>query len=135
MSKMPAVRSGDIAYNGALPPFAINSGLLDLVAAVSEQNGFYFPVAMEVVEIRSRVRTACGTGPGTAEVGKVGDADFFGTQAHATTDAAGTEVVWTLLNTLIEAGDVLYFSGDGGATTDGDCDVTVIVRPVSNPTA
>lgn len=117
----------------ALVPFAINSGLLDLVTAVTEQNAFYFHVPMEVVEIRSRVRTACGTAAGTAQVGKVGDADFFGLQAHDTTDAAGTEFTWTLLNTLIEAGDVLYFNADGGATTTGDCDVTVVVRPVANP--
>lgn len=135
MPQSQVARPQDIQQTagGSLVPFAINSGLLDLVTAVPEQNAFYFHTPMEIVEIRSRVRTACGTAAGTASVGKVGTSGHFGSQAHDTTDAAGTEFTWTLTNTLIEAGDVLYFEGDGGASTTGDCDVTVVVRPVANP--
>lgn len=133
MSKMQAVRASEVQYDGVVPPFIHGSGLLDLVTAVTEQGALYFPDAMEIVSIRSRVRVACGTAAGTAQVGTPATPTYFGTQAHATTDAAGTEFIWTLSQTLIPAGTVLVFSADGGATTTGSCDVTVLCRPVANP--
>jgi hypothetical protein len=120
-------------YDGVVTPFLKGSGLLDLVTAVTDQGALFFPVAMEIISIRSRVRVACGTASGTAEVGTPADPDYFGTQAHATTDAAGTEIEWTIINSLIPAGTVLAFSANGGATSTGSCDVTVVCRPVADP--
>lgn len=135
MAKTQVARTQDIQQTagGALAPFAIASGLLDLVTEVTEQGAMFFHVPMEIVEIRSRVRVAAGTAAGTARFGIVGTVDHFGTQAHDTTDAAGTEFTWTLTNTLIPAGSVCLFTADGGATGTGSCDVTVVVRPVQNP--
>lgn len=131
---MPAsseARSDKIAPSKAGVTMIHGSGLLDLVAAVTEQGALYVPFDATIVSIRSRVRTACGTGPGVAKVGKQGDDDFFGLQSHATTDVAGTEFEWTLINTDVAAGDVIIFSGDGGATGTGDCDVTILLAPRS----
>lgn len=129
---MPAskqVRSTEIAWAGSIP-LVINSEKLDLVNAVTEQGAFYCPVAMTIKSVRSRVRTACGTAAGLAQLkGVVKGATAYAEQSHATTDAAGTEKEWTITDANVPAGEVLFFAGDGGATTTGDCDVTVVLVP------
>lgn len=131
MSSSPEVRSDKILVSQGGQPIVHGSGLLDLVTAVSEQAGLYVPFDATIVSIRSRVRVACGTAAGDALLGSVknADADYFGVQAHDTTDAAGTEFEWTIINADVDAGDVIYFSGDGGATSTGSCDVTVTLSP------
>jgi len=125
-----AALPGISGLSGDQPVFMLNSGLLDLVDAVTFQNGVYFPFAAKIVAIRSRVRVAPGTGAGTATVGIVSDTDKFGTQAHAIAAAAGTQYTWEILNSgLIVAGDVVGFAGDGGSTTNGSCDVAVFWIP------
>lgn len=130
--KSPVARASEVQYDGAFCPMPVVSGLLNLTTAVTDQGAVFFPVAMEIESITSRVRVACGTAAGIAEVGTPADPDYFGTQAHATTDAAGTILYWTVINALIPAGEVLTFSSDGGATTTGSCDVVVVVRPVTS---
>lgn len=130
MAKAMVAKASEVQYDGAFCPIPVGSGLLDLTSAVADQGALFFPVAMEIESITSRVRVACGTASGTAEVGTPADPDFFGTQAHATTDAAGTVLYWTVINSVIPAETVLTFSGDGGATTTGSCDVVCVVRPV-----
>lgn len=104
-------------------------GKLDLVSQVTEQGAILVPFRARVLDIRSRVRTQCGTGSGIASVGKVGSAAYFTTLTHTTAMAAGVIVVGTLAEAIIAANDVVYASGDGGATTNGDCDVWMAYTP------
>lgn len=130
MAKSPAVRSSEVQYDGAGMLLVISSGKLDLVNAVAEQGAFLVPFDAEIVEVRSRVRTACGTAAGLAELkGVEAGATVYASKSHATTDAAGTDLVWTTAVSFVPKGEVLYFAGDGGATATGDCDVTVILKP------
>lgn len=132
MAKSTEARSSAIEYDGAGIQIK-SSGLLDLVDAVTEQGGFLVPFAATIKEIRSRVRVACGTGPGVASlkgVEKGGTA--YASQSHATTDTAGTDFLWTITDAVIPAGEVLYFAGDGGATSTGSVDVTVVLIPANS---
>lgn len=127
LRKIPGMSAG---YNLDRAPMLVHSGKLDLVDAVAEQGAVYIPFDATIVAIRSRVRTACGTGPGTASLmGVVKGVTAYAAQAHATTDDAGTELDWTIDTADVAEGEVLYFAGDGGATTTGDCDVTVVLIP------
>lgn len=129
MAKGPQVKSSRVEYDGQAMVVHF-SGKLDLVNAVTEQAGFLVPFAATIVSIKSRVRTACGTASGTASVkGVEKGATAYASQAHATTDAAGTDLDWTISTADVPAGEVLYFAGDGGATTTGDCDVTIVLVP------
>lgn len=130
MSKSPEVRSDAIEVSLGGQPLCKSSGKLDLVSAVAEQAGFLVPFAAEIVSVRSRVRTACGTAAGTASLkGVKKGATAYASQAHDTTDAAGTDFEWTVGTTAVPKGEVLYWAGDGGATSTGDCDCVVTLRP------
>lgn len=129
MPKLTEARSSAMEYDGAAI-IIHNSGVLNLVDPVAEQAGFLVPFAATIKEVRSRVRVACGTGPGLAQlkgVEKGGTA--YAEQSHAITDAAGTDLVWPIADAVVPAGEVLYFAGDGGATGTGSCDVTVVLVP------
>ena len=125
MSAASEVRSDKIQVSKGGQPIIHNSGLLDLVTAVTEQNAILVPFDATIVSVKSRVRTACGTAAGLAAVEGVEKGSAYASQSHDTTDAAGTEFEWTLTDAVVPAGEVLYFTGDGGATTTGDVDVTV----------
>jgi len=114
------------------PLFVLNSGLLDLVNTVSAQAPFYWPFKAVVLGVYSRVRTQLGTGAGVAAFGILGSLTKFASQSVPISAVAGTEHVWTLAsaaNLIINPGDVSVFSGDGGATSTGDVDVTAFVQP------
>lgn len=129
MARSPAVRSNEVQWSGA-GILVINSGKLDLVSAVTEQNGFLVPFDATILSITSRVRTACGTAAGVASVkGVEAGGTAYGSQSHDTTDAAGTDFAWTVSVSAVPKGEVLFFAGDGGATGTGDCDVTVVLAP------
>lgn len=129
MPGLTEARSSKVEWDGA-GIIIKNSGKLDLINAVAEQNGFLVPFAAEIVSVRSRVRTACGTAAGLAQLkGVEKGATAYAEQSHATTDAAGTDIEWTITDANVPAGEVLYFAGDGGATGTGDVDVTVVLRP------
>ena len=129
MAKLGEGRSSAIEWDGA-GIIIHNSGVLDLVNAVTEQGGFLVPFAATLKAVRSRVRVACGTAAGTASVkGVEKGATAYASQAHDTTDAAGTDFDWTITDAVIPAGEVLYFAGDGGATSTGSCDVTFVLVP------
>lgn len=131
MPKLTEGRSSAIEYDGAAIIVHF-SGKLDLVSAVTEQAGFFVPFPCTIKEVRSRVRTACGTAAGTAQLkGVEAGATVYAEQAHATTDTAGTEFNWDIDVADVPAGEVLYFAGDGGATATGNCDVTVVLVPAS----
>lgn len=124
---------GAAALRGDTPLIIIPSGLLDLVNAVAHQAAFYFPFDATILSIKGKIRAAPGTGPGIAKVGTVADDDKFAAFT-VTTDTnvhdTGTEVTFTILNSgTINAGDVLTFSGDGGATSTGGIDITVVAVP------
>lgn len=130
MGTSHAVRSNEVQWNGVMP-MVKHSGVLDLVTAVTEQGAFFVPVGMKIKEIKSRVRAACGTAAGVAGLYGVAAAANYATQSHATTDAAGTIKTWTITTEDVPAGEVLYFTGDGGATSTGSVDVTVVLVPAN----
>jgi hypothetical protein len=111
------------------PLFVEKSGLLDLVNVVARQGDIYFPMPAKIIGIYSRVRTQLGTAAGIAALGIIGSLTKFGTQSHAISAVAGTTFIWTIADANINAGDVVTFSGDGGATTTGDIDVTYFWQP------
>jgi hypothetical protein len=124
-----AARSNEIVWAGS-GIVIHNSEKLDLINAVTEQGAIYVPVGMTIKSVRSRVRTACGTAAGLAQLkGIVKGGTAYAQQSHATTDVAGTTFEWVLTDAVVPAGEVLFFAGDGGATTTGDCDVIVVLVP------
>lgn len=112
------------------PLFMEKSGLLDLVAVVAKQGEIYFPFPAKIIAVYSRVRTQLQTGAGVASLGIIGTLTKFGSQSHPISAVAGTEYVWTITNSgEVAAGDVVTWSGDGGATTAGDIDGTFFWQP------
>lgn len=127
MRNVPAYANGDQAADQ--PPYFIFSGSLDLVTAVADQGGFFFPMAAKVLAVKIRVRVAPGTAAANVYVGTTADNDRFSATEVATADTAGTVLTATILEDDIAANSVLVFGADGGATATGTVDVTVIWTP------
>lgn len=124
MGNMPGFAN---APQGAIPYF-IQSGLLDLVAAVANQAAYVFPVNATILSIRWRVRVAVDA-TSVARVGDTTTAARFASTTILTTDVAGSVIAATILDASPAAGDALVFGGDGGATAAGSVDGTVIWTP------
>lgn len=144
MPKLPSTRASDVLPDGGLKiipgfsdtsmmldnlPMLVHSGKLDCVTAVTEQAAHLIPFRAKLVGGRVRVRTAMGTGAAIVKVGKQGDDDYFATQSLATSDASGTVYDLTFVQTIVEKNDVITFAADGGATTNGDADITLVLVP------
>lgn len=131
-ARAAGIRSIEVQWSGA-SNLVFGSAKLDLINAVTEQGAVLIPFDATIKEVRSRVRTACGTAAGIASlkgVEKGGTA--YASQSHATTDAAGTDLTWAIADADVPAGEVLFFAGDGGATATGDVDVIVVLVPRGN---
>jgi hypothetical protein len=141
----PAAKSSEIQVDGAqlvVPgyetggqradqaPMVMASGLLDTVNAVVGQAPMYFPFPAIILGIRVKIRVQAGTALAHVFVGTIATPAQFADQIQALADAAGVTYIATILNGgLINAGDVVCFGSDGGATATGSVDVTVIWAP------
>lgn len=116
------------------PIGAIFSGLLDCVNAVADQAPHYFPFNAQIIAIGIRVRAQLGTGAAEVYVGTTADNDKFLLKSVPIAATAGTEYLFTAIDTdfldaEIDKGDVVCFGSDGGATSTGSVDVTVLWVP------
>lgn len=99
--------------------FILSSGLLDLVNAVANQGAWMAPAPATLLAVRVRNFAQLGTADAHLYLGKQGDPDYFMDLTVPFADAAGTFYTGTLLQTAIAKDDVVYWSGDGGATSTG----------------
>src|SRR4030066_1838511 len=95
-ARAAGIRSIEVQWSGA-SNLVFGSETLDLINAVTEQGAVLIPFDATIKEVRSRVRTACGTAAGNdslkgGEKGGTANAS----PSHATTDAAGTDLTWAI---------------------------------------
>lgn len=140
----PRTRASEIIQDGALALIPGNtdgsrrgdetlgmhsSGLLDCVNAVTMQAARYFPFAVTILAVRYKVRTQLGTAGAVCGIGIAGNTSKFANRTVPITEVAGTEGAFTITDATVDAGEVVGFTTDGGATGTGDIDVTIIYAP------
>lgn len=140
----PRTRASEIVQDGALALIPGNtngalkgdeqirehsSGLLDCVNAVTLQAARYFPFAATIIAVRYKVRTQLGTAGAVCGIGIPGNTSKFANRTVPTSEVAGTEGVFTITDATVDAGEVVGFTTDGGATGTGDIDVTILYAP------
>jgi hypothetical protein len=113
-------------------PILIQSGVLDLINAVSNQGGFVAPCDLEIVGVWLDKLEAPGTAAALLTVGTFSDPDKY-IDDYSIATSSGTGLVDITANaavvlTTISKGDCVVFSADGGATGTGKCAVTLICR-------
>lgn len=110
-------------------------GLLDMVTAVVRQGPLLIPFRAKIVCARIRVRVQLGTGPGIASIGNTSDEAAYLTKTVPIADAAGTFYLFDedaeFVTPIIPADTVISASGDGGATSTGSVDMSIIYTPWS----
>lgn len=133
MPKSAEARSSAIQYDGAML-FAVNSPVMSLSAAASNQGSFVVPCACEIEEIICNLVAVPNTTPATLNIGTRADADALvdaysipitATAGAFTIPLTNAAVVATKLN----KGDVLEFSTGGEAASAGSVGVTLVLKP------
>jgi hypothetical protein len=131
LHKIPGFESG---LKGDQLPIFINSPVMTLHTAQSNQGPFVAPCDLEIVGIAANLIEAPGTAAGTIDIGTRATADAnVAAYSFATTDSTGfynldlTDATVTSL--LFSQGDVIEFSTNGEATTTGLIALTLICVP------
>lgn len=146
MVASPAVRAQDIQMPAGVVvpglqrlgaqwrPILVHSfGLVDAVNSVANQNPLVMPFRAKIVLARFKIRAQLGTGPAIISIGRPDDGDAYAAKTVPIADAAGVEYVYDedadFTQPIIEAGAIVTANGDGGATSTGSVDVSMVYTP------
>lgn len=143
MSKLPQALASRIVPDGKLrgipgleaggysldQPFQlVCSGIIDGSTDTANIAAVYFPFAATILSAKILYLEDIDA---TTHfyVGTTGDEDHFVDHTATTDDDTGEVEDCTLITSDIQAGEVLVFGTDGGATSLGDAIITLIVVP------
>ena len=131
LRRIPGLTLGE--YYADQPVFFIHSGLLNLHTATTASGYALIPFPASIISVQLALTEQAGTGPALVLAGHVGDLDaYVDDYSVATADAVGLYDLTeedAFVNAVIDAGDVVVFSTDGGATTTGTAFMTLICVP------
>ncbi len=147
MGKSPEARMSAVVMDGVLEkipgfsaglfgenlPFFINSPVMTLHTAQSNQGAFMVPFDATILAVLINVIEDPGTAAGTINVGTRANNDAFVDAYSVATDAtlglADITDNAAVVGTSITAGDVIEFDTGGEATTTGLIAVTLVCVP------
>jgi hypothetical protein len=115
-------------------PIFINSPVLTLHTAQTNQGSFVAPCDLTIIGIAANVLEQPGTAAGTIDIGYNGDDDaYVAAYSFATDETLGYQALdlddATVLSTSISQGAVVEFTTNGEATTTGEVALTLICIP------
>lgn len=129
MSKSSEVRSSAVDYDGAAL-LVINSGLVTLSTAQTDNAPFVMPCDGTIVQATARVTVAAGTATATLTIGTQASDVGIMDKDFATTDGAGEyDCLADLVTATVTKGDIILFGSDGNATSTGLVAITLVVSP------
>lgn len=112
-------------------PVYVNSPLLSLSTAASADGQFMVPFDATIVAVMANITELPDDAAGLLNIGSNADADKFLDDYSIATDADTglVDLVDELVTDEVDAGDVIEFSTDGGATSTGSVAVTLVLAP------
>ncbi len=130
--KIPGFEAG--AQRGDQLPILINSPVMTLHTAQSNQGSFVAPCDLTIVGIAANVIEAPGTAAGTIDIGtRADDNSNVAAYSFATDETLGYQALdltdATVLSLTFNQGDVIEFATNGEATTTGLIALTLVCVP------